>query len=69
MYYIIIPILVAITPYRDIANAPVVVGVCCDMCPEKERYMREYQANLSIFEMIPGTQDNRVCRCSLFNQV
>ena len=54
-------ILVAITPYRDIANAPVIIGVCCDMCPEKERYMREYQANLSIFEMVPGTQDNRVC--------
>jgi len=51
---------VAITPYTDIANAPVIVGVCCDMCPEKERYMREYQANLSIFEMVPGTQDNRV---------
>ncbi|CAB4017470.1 Hypothetical predicted protein, partial [Paramuricea clavata] len=49
----------AITPYRDIANAPVLIGVCCDMCPEKERYMREYQANLSIFEMVPGTQDNR----------
>ncbi|XP_028404230.1 germinal-center associated nuclear protein-like isoform X2 [Dendronephthya gigantea] len=49
----------AVTPYKDIANAPVIIGVCSDMCPEKERYMREYQANLSIFEMVPGTQDNR----------
>ena len=50
----------AVTPYTDIANAPVIVGVCCDMCPEKERYMREYQVNLSVFEMVLGTQDNRV---------
>ncbi|XP_046839078.1 germinal-center associated nuclear protein-like [Xenia sp. Carnegie-2017] len=49
----------AITPYKDIKNAPVVVGVCCDMCPEKERYMRESQANLSIFEMIPETHEYR----------
>lgn len=50
----------AIKPYTDIANAPVIIGVCSDMCPEKERYMREYQANLSVYEMVSGTQDGRV---------
>lgn len=32
------------------------VGVCPDMCPEKERFLREYQRRLSRFEMLPGTE-------------
>nr|XP_056712839.1 germinal-center associated nuclear protein [Euleptes europaea] len=31
------------------------IGTCPDMCPEKERYMRETRNQLSIFEVIPGT--------------
>ena len=46
------------------------VGVCADMCPEKERYLREYQRRLSRFEMLPGTEgvsdqgtpNGRACR-------
>ncbi|KAG2459011.1 GANP protein, partial [Polypterus senegalus] len=34
----------------------VFVGTCPDMCPEKERYMRETRNQLSIFEVIPGTE-------------
>ncbi|XP_037380740.1 germinal-center associated nuclear protein isoform X2 [Talpa occidentalis] len=36
-------------------KARTVVGTCPDMCPEKERYMRETRSQLSIFEVIPGT--------------
>uniref|UniRef100_A0A3P9IZ74 Germinal-center associated nuclear protein n=1 Tax=Oryzias latipes TaxID=8090 RepID=A0A3P9IZ74_ORYLA len=32
------------------------VGTCPDMCPEKERYMRETRNQLSIFEVIPNTE-------------
>lgn len=39
----------------DITSAKAVCGTCKDMCPEKERYMREYQRRLSVFEAIPGT--------------
>ncbi|XP_072496784.1 uncharacterized protein [Notamacropus eugenii] len=30
-------------------------GTCPDMCPEKERYLREIQNQLSPFETLPGT--------------
>lgn len=39
----------------DLDKARTVVGTCPDMCPEKERYMRETRSQLSIFEVIPGT--------------
>lgn len=39
----------------DISCAKAVTGSCKDMCPEKERYMREHQRRLSVFEAIPGT--------------
>ncbi|XP_078382486.1 germinal-center associated nuclear protein-like isoform X2 [Oculina patagonica] len=39
----------------NITSAKAVVGTCKDMCPEKERYMREYQRRLSVFESVPGT--------------
>ncbi|XP_037543110.1 germinal-center associated nuclear protein [Nematolebias whitei] len=34
----------------------VFVGTCPDMCPEKERYMRETRNQLSVFELIPNTE-------------
>uniref|UniRef100_A0A8C9RYG3 Germinal-center associated nuclear protein n=1 Tax=Scleropages formosus TaxID=113540 RepID=A0A8C9RYG3_SCLFO len=34
----------------------VFVGTCPDMCPEKERYMRETRNQLSSFEVIPDTE-------------
>ena len=36
-------------------TAEVVRGTCPDMCPEKERYMREDRRRLSVYEMVPGT--------------
>ncbi|XP_049641597.1 germinal-center associated nuclear protein [Suncus etruscus] len=39
----------------DLDKARTVVGTCPDMCPEKERYMRETRSQLSIFELVPGT--------------
>ncbi|XP_064632877.1 germinal-center associated nuclear protein-like [Lineus longissimus] len=36
-------------------KAQAVIGTCPDMCPEKERYMREDRRRLSVFEMVPGT--------------
>uniref|UniRef100_A0A6I8NHV6 Germinal-center associated nuclear protein n=1 Tax=Ornithorhynchus anatinus TaxID=9258 RepID=A0A6I8NHV6_ORNAN len=39
----------------DLDKAKTFVGTCPDMCPEKERYMRETRNQLSIFELIPGT--------------
>ncbi|XP_072434804.1 germinal-center associated nuclear protein isoform X1 [Chiloscyllium punctatum] len=39
----------------ELEKAKAVVGTCLDMCPEKERYMRETRYQLSTFETIPGT--------------
>ncbi|KAM4012785.1 germinal-center associated nuclear protein-like [Anomaloglossus baeobatrachus] len=36
-------------------QAKVFVGTCPDMCPEKERYMRDTRNQLSIYEFLPGT--------------
>jgi len=51
-------------------TAEVVRGTCPDMCPEKERYMREDRRRLSVFEMIPGTDlvwaYQLITMCSLF---
>ncbi|XP_026851591.2 LOW QUALITY PROTEIN: germinal-center associated nuclear protein [Electrophorus electricus] len=40
----------------DLDMSKVFVGTCLDMCPEKERYMRETSQPLSIFELIPDTE-------------
>ncbi|XP_042351006.1 germinal-center associated nuclear protein [Plectropomus leopardus] len=40
----------------DLDLSKVFVGTCPDMCPEKERYMRETRKQLSIFEVIPNTE-------------
>ncbi|XP_051852574.1 germinal-center associated nuclear protein-like [Antechinus flavipes] len=39
----------------DLDNVKALVGTCPDMCPEKERYLRETMNQLSSFEVIPGT--------------
>ncbi|NWS64474.1 GANP protein, partial [Chunga burmeisteri] len=39
----------------DLGKAKTVVGTCPDMCPEKERYMRETRNQLSVFELLLGT--------------
>ncbi|XP_020829023.2 LOW QUALITY PROTEIN: germinal-center associated nuclear protein [Phascolarctos cinereus] len=39
----------------DLDKAKAFVGTCPDMCPEKERYMRETRNQLSSFEVLPGT--------------
>lgn len=40
----------------DLNLSKVFVGTCPDMCPEKERYMRETRNQLSVFEVIPNTE-------------
>ncbi|XP_066542369.1 germinal-center associated nuclear protein isoform X2 [Hoplias malabaricus] len=40
----------------DLDLSKVFVGTCPDMCPEKERYMRETRNQLSIFEVVPETE-------------
>ncbi|XP_069554900.1 germinal-center associated nuclear protein [Brachyistius frenatus] len=40
----------------DLDLSKVFVGTCPDMCPEKERYMRETRNQLSVFELIPETE-------------
>ncbi|CAM4635024.1 germinal-center associated nuclear protein [Caretta caretta] len=39
----------------DLGKAKTFVGTCPDMCPEKERYMRETRNQLSIFEVVLGS--------------
>ncbi|NWS71701.1 GANP protein, partial [Crotophaga sulcirostris] len=39
----------------DLGKAKTVIGTCPDMCPEKERYMRETRNQLSIFEVLLGS--------------
>ncbi|KAJ8282584.1 hypothetical protein COCON_G00051030 [Conger conger] len=40
----------------DLVLSKVFVGTCPDMCPEKERYMRETRNQLSSYEVIPNTE-------------
>ncbi|XP_029386874.1 germinal-center associated nuclear protein isoform X2 [Echeneis naucrates] len=40
----------------DLDLSKVFVGTCPDMCPEKERYMRETRKQLSVLEVIPDTE-------------
>lgn len=44
---------------RHLADATALVGTCLDMCPEKERYDREEQRDLSVFEILAGTENPR----------
>uniref|UniRef100_A0A8B9CDN1 Germinal-center associated nuclear protein n=1 Tax=Anser brachyrhynchus TaxID=132585 RepID=A0A8B9CDN1_9AVES len=39
----------------DLGKAKTVIGTCPDMCPEKERYMRETRNQLSTFELLLGS--------------
>ncbi|NXQ91928.1 GANP protein, partial [Nyctibius grandis] len=39
----------------DLGKAKTAVGTCPDMCPEKERYMRETRNQLSVFEVLLGS--------------
>ncbi|KAI0211053.1 Germinal-center associated nuclear protein [Lamellibrachia satsuma] len=41
--------------HADLASAVAIKGSCPDMCPERERYMREFQRRLSVYEIVPGT--------------
>ncbi|XP_075923316.1 germinal-center associated nuclear protein isoform X2 [Petromyzon marinus] len=43
------------TRRTELEKAKAIVGTCSDMCPEKERYLREIRKQLSIYEVIPGT--------------
>ncbi|XP_046903487.1 germinal-center associated nuclear protein isoform X2 [Hypomesus transpacificus] len=40
----------------DLDLSKVFVGTCPDMCPEKERYMRETRNQLSAYEVVPNTE-------------
>lgn len=40
----------------DLDMSKVFVGTCPDMCPEKERYMRETRNQLSDYELVPDTE-------------
>lgn len=42
------------------------MGTCPDMCPEKERYMRETRNQLSCFEVVPDTERVKLFLLSLF---
>ena len=41
--------------HADLKTAKKLKGTCQDMCPEKERYVREDRRRLSVWEMVPGT--------------
>lgn len=41
--------------HADLATAKVLRGTCPDMCPEKERYVREDRRRLAVYEILPGT--------------
>lgn len=44
------------TKQKSLASAKITTGKCPDMCPEKERYLREFQRTLSSFEQTEGTE-------------
>ncbi len=41
--------------HADLETAKTLRGTCEDMCPEKERWVREDRRRLSAYEIIPGT--------------
>lgn len=40
----------------DISKAKATRGCCPDMCPERERYIREERRRVHVYEMVPGTE-------------
>ncbi|XP_041925259.1 germinal-center associated nuclear protein [Alosa sapidissima] len=50
----------------DLDMSKVFVGTCPDMCPEKERYMRETRNQLSSFEVVPETE--KVDHCAAIKE-
>jgi len=40
--------------HADLATAKALQGSCMDMCPEKERYMREDRRRLTVYEIRAG---------------
>ncbi|XP_017871526.1 PREDICTED: protein xmas-2 [Drosophila arizonae] len=42
---------------RSTTDAQRLQGHCPDMCPEKERVLREFQRQVAIYELKPGTDD------------
>lgn len=44
------------TKQVDLAMTMVMVGTCPDMCPEKERLMRESQRQVSLYEQMDGSE-------------
>lgn len=40
----------------DISKARATKGCCPDMCPERERYLREERRRVHTYEMVPGTE-------------
>lgn len=49
----------------SLTTAEAVVGTCPDMCPEKERYMREDRRRLSWFELHPDSEQGVSRDCCL----
>ena len=43
----------------ELAKAKVLKGTCPDMCPEKERYMRQERRRLTLYEIVPGSDEVR----------
>lgn len=41
----------------NIKTAVAIKGTCPDMCPERERIMRQYALSVAAYEMVPGTYD------------
>ena len=44
----------------ELSEAKVLVGTCPDMCPEMERYVREDRRRLSVYEVLPESENEQV---------
>ena len=49
-------IIQGINKESDISKARATRGCCPDMCPERERYIREERRRVHVYEMVPGTE-------------
>lgn len=45
---------------KDLATAGAIRGTCMDMCPEKERYLRQARRRLTIYEIHPESDVGRI---------
>ena len=54
--YVCTALSIGVVKQTSLTEAKAITGTCPDMCPEKERYVRQARRRFSIFEMRADSQ-------------